>query len=392
MRMRGKPGIVFSGLFIVSLFLFAGSAQALSLTVNARSAILMEVPGGRVLWEQNADSPIPPASVTKIMSLYLIYEAIEGGRAGLYDLVPISRRAASTGGSRMNLKAGTKVPLDVVMKGMAVASGNDACVAAAEYISGSVEDFVRLMNDKARTLGMTSTTFMNPNGLPAKGQVTTARDMAKLSLAYLKRFPNSLPLHSTKTYVFGNSVLKNRNRLLGHCPGVDGIKTGYVGASGYNLSATAKRGNTRLLAVLLGASNAVDRAVETTRILEEGFAMLAPTDPAIAAVAACAQSTEELREMYRAEIGGVGRARASKAVHHRYSGKKGRGGSHRLNAAASQSAGGKNVHSTRVKGKAGAGSTREKKAADSAGKGTASEKNGKADGSRNGHARTAARR
>jgi D-alanyl-D-alanine carboxypeptidase (penicillin-binding protein 5/6) len=291
--MRGKLGFICVGLFLVPFFLLPVVVEASGLRISSRSGILMETPSGKVLWEQNADLPIPPASVTKIISLYLVFEAIESGRAHLNDQVQISSLAASTGGSRMGLRAGTTVPLCEIMKGMAVASGNDACVAAAEHLYGSVDEFVRHMNEKASALGMTNTVFMNPNGLPAKGQVTTARDMAKLSLAYLKRFPSSLDMHSMRSYTYNNAPHRNVNRLLGVCPGVDGIKTGWVVASGYNLSATAKRGNTRILAVVLGAPNPGTRTLDAAKMLEEGFAMLAPYDPGITVA-----STEDIERLY----------------------------------------------------------------------------------------------
>ncbi len=239
--------------------------------VNARSAILLDMGNGSVLFEQNADYLIAPASITKILTLYLVFEAIKQGQVRLSDKVEVSRRAASTGGSRMGLKAGTRVPMEEIIKGIAVVSGNDACVAAAEHISGSVERFVRKMNAKARELGMTRSRFMTPNGLPADGQLTTARDIAKLSVAYLRRFPESLTIHSMQEYTYGRHSHHNANRLLGKCPGVDGLKTGFVCASGYNISATAKRSGVRVLAVVMGARNPWIRCSEAERLIEAGF-------------------------------------------------------------------------------------------------------------------------
>ncbi|MGA2401566.1 MAG: serine hydrolase [Syntrophobacteraceae bacterium] len=247
------------------------SHAAVNQHVNARSAILLDMGSGSVLFEQNADYQIAPASITKILTLYLVFEAIKQGQVRLSDKVEVSRRAASTGGSRMGLKAGTPVPLEEIIKGMAVVSGNDACVAAAEHISGSVERFVKKMNAKARELGMTKSHFMTPNGLPAEGQVTTARDIAKLSVAYLRRFPESLTIHSMQAYTYGRSSHHNANRLLGKCPGVDGLKTGFVCASGYNISATAKRNGVRVLAVVMGARNSWVRCSEAERLIEAGF-------------------------------------------------------------------------------------------------------------------------
>ncbi len=239
--------------------------------VNARSAILLDMKNGRVLFEQNADYSIAPASLTKVLTLYLVFEAIKHGNISLTDKVVVSRRAASAVGSRMGLKAGARVPLGEIIKGMAVVSGNDACVAAAEHMSGSVERFVGKMNVKARELGMTRSHFMTPNGLPAEGQVTTARDIARLSVAYIHRFPEALAIHSMQSYAYGRRSHHNANRLLGKCPGVDGLKTGFVCASGYNISATARRNNTRILAVVMGAHNPWVRCSEAARLIEVGF-------------------------------------------------------------------------------------------------------------------------
>lgn len=249
----------------------AGIGEASSLAINARSAVVIDMSDGNVLFEQNPDELIPPASLTKILTLYIVFEAIETGVIRLSDSVPISARAVRTSGSRMGLRAGRRVPLEELIKGMAVVSGNDACLATAEYMSGSVDEFVKRMNEKARQLGMTNSRFMTPNGLPAKGQLTTARDIAKLSIAYLKRFPDSLEIHSMQSYTYERSSHHNANRLLGKCPGVDGLKTGFVCASGYNISATGKRGDVRILAVVMGAPTPRVRMVETGKLLEAGF-------------------------------------------------------------------------------------------------------------------------
>ncbi|NLI80169.1 MAG: D-alanyl-D-alanine carboxypeptidase [Deltaproteobacteria bacterium] len=256
---------------------FPARVQAVpSFTFNARSAILIDMTTGQTLFEQDADLPIAPASLTKLLTLYVVFDAIKSGELHLHDNVHVSRRAARTGGSRMGLRGGTDVSVEELIKGMAVVSGNDACVAIAEHMSGTVEEFVSRMNRQARELGMVDSRFKTPNGLPAKGQLTTARDMAKLSLAYLQRFPDSLSIHSMRSYTYQNSTHKNANRLLGNCPGVDGLKTGFVCASGYNLSATAKRGDVRLIAVLMGASSPSIRACETTKLLEYGYHKVAP--------------------------------------------------------------------------------------------------------------------
>jgi D-alanyl-D-alanine carboxypeptidase (penicillin-binding protein 5/6) len=243
--------------------------------ICARSAILINAADGQVLYEQNADSLIPPASVTKILTLYLVFDAMKKGQVHPGDMVKVSRRAANTSGSRMGLRTGKDVPLEEVIKGIAVVSGNDAAVAVAEHLSGNVDNFVSKMNIKARELGMTNSHFMTPNGLPAKDQLTTARDLAKLSLSYLQHYPESLQIHSMTSYAYNSASHHNANRLLGTCPGVDGIKTGFVCASGFNLSATAKRADVRLIAVVLGARAPSVRTVETEKLLEAGFQKMA---------------------------------------------------------------------------------------------------------------------
>jgi D-alanyl-D-alanine carboxypeptidase len=281
--------------------------------VNARSAILLDMASGRVLFEQNADCLIAPASITKILTLYLVFEAIKQGHISLSDKVEVSRRAASAGGSRMGLKAGSRVPMEELIKGMAVVSGNDACVAAAEHISGSVERFVGKMNAKARELGMTRSHFMTPNGLPAEGQITTARDIARLSIAYMRRFPESLTIHSMQSYAYGRCSHHNANRLLGKCPGVDGLKTGFVCAAGYNISATARRGNTRILAVVMGARNPWVRCSEAERLIEAGFRETgAPYNDFNIAITATAKGRAASAGGRRG-AGGVQRALAKKA-------------------------------------------------------------------------------
>lgn len=239
--------------------------------INARSAVLLEVSTGTILFEQNADEPIEPASFTKILTLYLINEALKEGILHLDDEIYISEKAWRTGGSKMFVKVDTRVPLKDIIKGIAVVSGNDACVAAAEHLAGSIDTFVDSMNRKSRELGLTGSHFVNPHGLPAKGQLTTARDMAKLDTAYLRQFPESLEFHSLQEYSYNNITQPNRNSLLERDSSVDGLKTGYVSGAGYHLSATAKKGSMRLLAVVMGAPKPADREREAAKLLNFGF-------------------------------------------------------------------------------------------------------------------------
>lgn len=247
--------------------------------INARSAILVEVSTGTVLFEQNADEQIEPASFTKIATLYLVFEGLEQGRIHLNDEVWVSEAAWRTGGSKMFVGIGSRVPLEDLLKGIAVVSGNDACIAVAEHLSGSIDTFVEAMNRKAAELGMTRSRFLNPNGLPADGQITTARDMATLDAAYLKRFPDSLRFHSMREFTFNNIVQYNRNHLLLKDPTIDGLKTGYIAASGYHLSATSQRDGMRLIAVVMGAVNPATREREALKLLNYGFRNFALVQP-----------------------------------------------------------------------------------------------------------------
>ena len=241
------------------------------ITVDAKGAVLMEVSSGQTLFEQNADQPIEPASFTKVLTLYLVFEALHKGVIHLNDEVFISKDAWSTGGSKMFVDVASKVPVEELIKGIAVVSGNDACVAMAEHIAGSVDAFVAAMNQKAQELGMTSSHFMNPDGLPAEGQITTARDMARLDAAYIQHFPEALKYHSMHDFTYNNITQGNRNRLLLKDDTVDGLKTGYVTAAGYHLSATGVRDGMRLLAVVMGAANPHVREVEAAKLLSYGY-------------------------------------------------------------------------------------------------------------------------
>lgn len=248
------------------------TASAKDLFLNVKSAILINMTTGQVYYEHNADRTIQPASITKLLTLYLVREAIAQGRISPATPIPVSAQAVNTGGSRMRLKRGEKVPLSELIKGISVVSANNACVAVAEYMGdGDPSKFVSEMNDKARRIGMTSSRFRNPSGLPDRAQLSTARDIAKLSMSYLRAFPESLQIHSMTTHTFHGSTHRNANSLLRTYKGADGLKTGFVCEAGYNITATAKRGDTRLLAVVLGAQNAAVRQRETAKLLDFGF-------------------------------------------------------------------------------------------------------------------------
>jgi len=246
-----------------------------------QSAILMNMTDRRILYAQNADKLLQPASLTKVLSLYLTYEAMAQGKVRWLDPVVVSQTARQADGSRMYIEAGERLPLESLIKGMTVISANDASVAVAEHVAGNVDLFVERMNRKAGELGMTHSTFKTPNGLPAEGQYTTARDMLIMADAYLRRFPGSLALHSMQYYTYKNITQHNCNALLKKYPDVDGLKSGFVRAAGYNLIATARRGNTRLIAVVMGARTPDIRVRETRRLLDAGFQMIQGSQTAL---------------------------------------------------------------------------------------------------------------
>jgi D-alanyl-D-alanine carboxypeptidase (penicillin-binding protein 5/6) len=245
------------------------------LQCDAQSAVLMDELTGQVLYEQNPRLRIAPASFVKIMTLYLVYDAIRAGQLKMDDLVTISenawRRVWKTDASKMFIKVGERVKVEDLMKGVAIASGNDACVALAEHLAGSEEVFVSKMNEKARQLGLTDTQFKNSDGIPANGQYITALDMANLSRHYIEDHPEALALHSTVEFEYNGIRQGNRNILLGKNIGVDGLKTGHVKESGYHLTATAKRDGQRMIAVVMGCDKMKKRAPEAQKLLEYGF-------------------------------------------------------------------------------------------------------------------------
>lgn len=242
------------------------------LYLNAQAALLINMSTGEVYYEHNPDKAIQPASITKLLTLYIIREALAQGKLAPTTPIPVSAAAVKTGGSRMRLKRNEKVPLSELIKGISVVSANNACVAVAEYFGkGDPSKFVAQMNAKAKKIGMINSRFKNPNGLPASGQLSTARDIAKLSVAYLRTFPESLKVHSMTSHTYHGATHRNANTLLRTYKGVDGLKTGFVCDAGYNITATAKRGKTRLVAVVLGAQNSAVRQRETARLLDYGF-------------------------------------------------------------------------------------------------------------------------
>ena len=270
-RMRGLTAFC----CLICLLLLPGTAWA---RLQVRAAILMNMDTGRILYERNADARIPPASLTKVLTMYIAMDNVRAKRLDLKKNVRVSRAAATTGGSRMHLRSGESLPLEKLLTGMAVASGNDASMAVAQRISTSSRTFVKIMNDKAKALGMKNSVFKTPHGLPAQGQITTARDMLTLARSYILTHPSAMTFHKTRYFSHNGFTMRNTNYLLSEVQGADGLKTGWTNASGYNLIFTAKRGNTRLLGVVMGGKNRDARDRDAARLLEAGFD--APTTPA----------------------------------------------------------------------------------------------------------------
>lgn len=238
---------------------------------NATPMLLVEADSGRVLEQQEAGKPWYPASVTKLMTVYVALSAVKARRIGMDTPITVSALAASQAPSKMGFKPGTQVTLDNALKMVLVKSANDMAVVVAEGVGGSLPAFVEEMNATARHLGMTGTSYANPNGLPDPDQITTARDLAILARAIIYHFPEHEMLFRIPAIKIGKRVLRNYNRLIDRYPGADGMKTGFICNSGFNLVATATRGNKRLIAVVLGARSAVARTEETALLFEKGF-------------------------------------------------------------------------------------------------------------------------
>lgn len=239
--------------------------------VVARGYILMDYQSGRVLAESKADERMEPASLTKIMTTYLVSKEIEAGRVKLDDMVTISERAWRMEGSRSFMRVGTQVPVEILLKGVIVQSGNDATVALAEHLAGDEAVFASLMNQQAKALGMTGSHFVNATGLPDPQHYTTARDMAILTRALIRDFPEEYKWHAIREFTYNGITQHNRNRLLWRNKNVDGVKTGHTESAGFCLVASAQQDGMRLISVVLGAAGENERAHESDKLLGYGF-------------------------------------------------------------------------------------------------------------------------
>jgi D-alanyl-D-alanine carboxypeptidase len=249
------------------------------------AAIVVDAKNGAVLHQANPDAPRHPASLTKVMTLYLLFERLEAGKISLDTQMPVSEEASRQAPTKLGLKPGSTLKVEDAIKGLVTKSANDAAVVIAEALAGGDDDeFARMMTRKARALGMRNTTYRNPNGLPNDEQVTTARDQALLGIAIQERFPKYYRYFSLPSFVYHGRAMRNHNHLLGEVDGVDGIKTGYTRDSGFNLTTSVRRGARHIVAVVMGGRSASSRDARMRTLIEEHIAQ-ASTKPAAALVA-----------------------------------------------------------------------------------------------------------
>jgi len=282
-----KVGLKASMCFAFAIFIFSSwTSVAMAQTpapeapeVAARAYLLLDVTANQILASRDMDMPVEPASLTKLMSAYLVFDALKSKKIDIKQTFSVSERASKMPGSRMFIDPKMKVPVEDLIKGMIVQSGNDATVALAEGVGGSVDRFVQMMNDQAKVLGMNNTSYKNPEGLTEAGHTTTARDLATLAMRLMRDFPEFVGTYAIKKYRYPGTPTandSNRNLLLFKDPTVDGLKAGHTDAAGYCLVATAKRdfpnvGARRLMAIVLGANSEIARANEAQKLLNWGY-------------------------------------------------------------------------------------------------------------------------
>ena len=240
-------------------------------SIDARAYILMDYESGKVLGEEKADERMEPASLTKLMTAYAVFKALKENRLKLDDMVPISEHAWKAEGSRTFVQVGTTIPAEILIKGMIIQSGNDATIALAERVGGSEPAFAQLMNEYSKRLGMKNTHWEDASGLPNPNHYTTARDMAIMARALVAEFPEYYKYYSMKEFMWNNIKQQNRNGLLTRDPTVDGMKTGHTDSAGYCLVTSAKRGNMRLITVVLGTPSIKAREDGSAALLNYGY-------------------------------------------------------------------------------------------------------------------------
>jgi D-alanyl-D-alanine carboxypeptidase len=290
-----SPASVFSWLFLALLAATTAGAPAAAARKPVYASIVVDANTGEVLHAVNADTRTYPASTAKIMTLYLLFEALERGKVRMDTPLRVSDRAASQAPSKLGIEAGRTVSVRDAMLALVTKSANDMAVVVAEALAGSEEAFAEQMTRRARALGMRATRFRNASGLPDPDQVTTARDLAILGMAVLRDFPRQYQVFSVHDFVYEGAVHNNHNKLLGRYPGVDGIKTGYIRASGFNLVASAEREGRRLVAVVLGGNAPGWRDVHMMQLLDKAFDKRPPVQVAKAEARQPAPIARELK-------------------------------------------------------------------------------------------------
>ncbi len=249
--------------------------------IAAKSWALIDAHSNQLLFADNADKELPPASLTKLMTLYLAFEALENKQLRMNERLPVSKKAWKIGGSTMFLDPRMRPRVDELLHGIATYSGNDACIVIAEYLAGSEEAFAERMNRKAKELGMTHSHFVNATGWPAAGHYSSAHDMALLGAAIWRDFPEHYKMFAEREYTFDGRTQPNRNRLLWIMPEADGLKTGHTQEAGYCLVGSAKKGNTRLVSAVFGTSSDAARANQSKILLSYGLRQFTSVRPAI---------------------------------------------------------------------------------------------------------------
>lgn len=260
-----------AALFAAPLLALALAARADAFDTTAREAILVDHDTGTVLLERDADKPVPPASMSKLMTVYMVFERLRDGRMALDDMLPVSEKAWRTGGSKMFVEVDTTVSVEDLLRGIIVQSGNDACVVIAEAVSGTEEAFAAAMNERAREIGLRDSHFVNSSGLPDPAHVMSARDLARLTGRLVREFPEYFPYFAETEFTYGGIRQDNRNPLLYMDIGADGMKTGYTEAAGYSLAGSAARSGRRLILAITGLDSARARSGEAARLIGWGF-------------------------------------------------------------------------------------------------------------------------
>lgn len=271
---------------LAALFLISATGPAVAAPTQA--AIVVDETTGKVHFARSADVQARPASLTKVMTLYMTFSALESGKLKMKQKLPVSSTAAGRSPTKLGLAPGSTITVYDAIMASIVPSANDAATVLGEAIGRTERNFAKLMTTQAHALGMTSTTFKNASGLPHSLQVTTARDMARLGLAIRRDFPQYFPLFATKEFTYKDRTYRSHNRLVGQSAGVDGIKTGYTAASGFNLLTSVERDGTRLVAVVLGGKTATARNNRMQQILDTTYTRIASSAPPVAQTAPAA--------------------------------------------------------------------------------------------------------